>query len=150
MINKQKIWHSLFEASVVIKAINGAWETICGFAILLMSSSAISSVFASYNKSADHVSSGAKNLAGIYILAHGLINIFLAYHLYRDRVWAFWVSLVFFSASIVYLAYRSLGHQSVMLYALILFDIVFIVLTWHEYKYRKNLKLPGQTVPNML
>lgn len=155
---RQKFWHALFEASVLIKAINGAWETISGFAILFLSKDTLNNIFFSITKKElaedphdhllntltlgmQHLSTGAKEFAGIYILAHGIINLFLAYNLYKERMWSFAVSLAFFSISIVYLVYRVIHHPTPWLFALIIFDIIFNYLTWHEYKYRKNLIL---------
>lgn len=142
---KQKYWHTLFEASVFIKAINGIWETIGGIGILFLSNGFINKAFASTTL-AEHISVGAKNFAGIYILSHGLINIFLAYYLYKEKLWAFWVSIGFFSGSVLYLAYKLTGGPSAMLFILIAFDIFFTYLTWHEYKYRtEQSKLKLQT-----
>ena len=150
---RQKIWHALFEASILIKAVNGAWETISGFAILFLSKEALNRFFYFITRQelgADphekimsvitlgmqHLSTGTKNFAGIYILAHGLINIFLAYNLYKERMWSFVVSLAFFSISIIYLLYKVIIHPSPFLFILIIFDLVFNYLTWHEYRYR--------------
>lgn len=133
MLIKQKYWHTLFEASVLLKAINGVWETISGFALIFVTKNAIAHTFLG------HLSTGAKEFAGAYILAHGLINIFLAYHLYRDRLWAFWVSGGFFSISIIYLWHRQSHTNSPFLYALIVFDIIFVFLTIHEYHFRAKM-----------
>ncbi len=135
MILKQKYWHALFEASVFIKAINGIWETISGFALIFLSKGFINNAFANQSFT-EHISVGTKNFAGIYILAHGLINIFLAYYLYKEKLWAFWISMGFFSGSVVYLVYRLTDGPSLLLYMLIAFDVFFTYLTWHEYKYR--------------
>lgn len=153
---KQKFWHALFEASVLIKAINGVWETLSGFAILFLSKDSINQFFSiiTGGKSTDkshegilngltlgmqHLSAGTKDFAGIYILAHGLINIFLAYNLYKERMWSFVVSFIFFGLSIIYLMIKVIHHPSPWFFALIIFDTVFTYLTWHEYKYRVHL-----------
>jgi uncharacterized membrane protein len=153
---KQKFWHALFEASVLIKAINGVWETLSGFAILFLSKDALNHAFLKITSreliedpndrimnfltlGMQHLSTGTKNFAGVYILAHGIINLFLAYNLYKERMWSFGVSLAFFSLSVVYLIYKASIHPSPFLIALIIFDIIFNYLTWHEYKYRKAL-----------
>lgn len=153
---KQKFWHALFEASVLIKAINGAWETISGFAILFLSKDILNhffSVITRHELSQDphdrilgaltlgmqHLSNSTKDFAGIYILAHGVINIFLAYNLYKERMWSFIVSFAFFGISIIYLIVRIQHHPSPWLVALIIFDTIFTYLTWHEYDYRKNI-----------
>ena len=134
---KQKYWHALFEASVFIKAVNGVWETACGIALLFFNNGLINNAFANQTL-AEHLTTGTKNFAGIYILTHGLINIFLAYYLYKEKLWAFWVSIGFFTGSVVYLTYKLTDGPSLILFILIAFDILFTYLTWHEFKYRTN------------
>ena len=124
MIIKQKYWKMLFDASVYIKAFNGLWETVTGIALLFISKGFINNAFASQTVS-EHISGGAKNFAAIYILAHGIINIFLAYSLYREKLWAFWVSIGFFSGSVIYLTYKLHNGPSLILIALIIFDLAF-------------------------
>ncbi|HEX3095946.1 MAG TPA: DUF2127 domain-containing protein [Patescibacteria group bacterium] len=155
MIIKQKYWHALFEASVFIKAINGAWETISGFTLLFISRVTIAHAFfgitknelsedphdrvlGAVNHSIQNLSAGNKDFVALYILSHGLINIFLAYYLYKEKLWAFWVSITFFSGSVLYLIFRASQSHSPMLYVLIVFDTFFIYLTIHEFKYRRE------------
>ena len=155
MIIPEKFWHKLFEASIIIKALNGAWETITGLALLFLTKPFIANVvFAAGKKEVvdspqDHaimfltnhlqnIPEGTRDFVGLYILAHGLINIFLAYYLYKEKMWSYSVSIAFFSISVVYLGYRAIEHPSILMFALIIFDIFFTALTWHEYKYRLN------------
>ncbi len=134
---KRNFLHTLFEASVIIKAINGTWETISGLGLLLFSHVTVAHAFSGIAK--HDMTRGTQDFAGIYILSHGVVNIFLAYYLYKQKLWAFWVSISFFGASMLYLGYRAMNHPSLILYWLILFDAICIYLTIHEYNYRKTL-----------
>lgn len=156
---KEKYWHELFEASITIKAINGLWETISGVALLFITKAAINNAFIALTRKEltedaqdrfihflsiqlQHLSSNTKDFAGLYILTHGVVNLFLAYNLYRDRLWSYLVSIIFVSLSLLYLIYRVSHTHSLILIGIIIFDILFTILTWHEYKYltRKQAK----------
>ena len=152
---EEKYWHRLFETTVFLKAINGVWETISGFALILISKVALENTFialtrkeliedpqdkliAFLNTQLGHLTSGGKDFAAIYILAHGILNIFLAYHLFKDRLWAYLVSIAFTALLTPYLVYRVSHTHSSILSIAIIFDILFMILTWHEYNYHKK------------
>ncbi len=160
MILKEKYWHRLFETTVFLKAINGLWETISGFALILISKTALENSFIALtrkeltedpqdklitflNTQLQHLSSSTKDFAAVYILAHGILNIFLAYHLFKDRLWAYLVSITFTALLTPYLIYRVSHTHSNILIAAIIFDILFMILTLHEYKYHKKQRLPA-------
>lgn len=155
MLLKEKYWHSFFETTVFLKAINGLWETISGFALILISKTALDNSFIAltrkeliedpqdkligfFNVQLQHLSTGTKDFAAIYILAHGILNIFLSYHLFKDRLWAYLVSIAFAIIFTPYLIYRVSHTHSYILTGAIVFDILFTILTWHEYKYHKK------------
>lgn len=149
---KEKYWHGFFEASIAIKSINGLWETISGAALLFITKASINNTFIALTRTEltedpqdkfihflsfqlQNLSSNTKDFAGFYILTHGVVNIFLAYNLYRKRLWAYLVSIIFVSLSLLYLIYRVSHTHSLILIGIIIFDILFTILTWHEYNY---------------
>lgn len=157
MFLKEKYWHRLFEATVFIKAINGFWETISGFALILISKTTLDNTFIALtrkeliedpqdklisllNTQLQHLTTSTKDFAAIYILAHGILNVFLAYHLFKDRLWAYLVSIAFAVMLTPYLIYRVSHTHSNILIGAIVFDILFTILTWHEFKYQKRLQ----------
>ena len=156
MFLKEKYWHEIFEASILLKALNGVWETISGFALLYINKSTIGNgiIFLTrkeltedpndkfiyfLNSQLNHFSSNTKELAAIYILTHGIVNLFLAYNLYKENLWAYKASLFFVAIFLSYLIYRLIISHSPLLFGVIIFDILFAVVTWHEYKYKKSL-----------
>jgi uncharacterized membrane protein len=118
----EKILHQIFKFGIFIKGFNGVWETIVGFVILFLSEEAISKPF---------------YFVAVYFLIHGFLNLFLAIQLYRDRIWAYLVTIFVTIIFIFYQIHRIILHHSVVLTIITIFDILFIFLTWHEYKRKK-------------
>lgn len=83
----------------------------------------------------EHLSVGAKAFAAIYLLAHGVVKLWLIIGLLRGRLWYYPVSLIVFALFIVYQLYRYSYTQSIWLLFITAVDVVVIVLTWHEYRF---------------
>ncbi len=154
-ISIQKYWHELFEFGVIIKGFNGVWETISGFLVLVLSKATLSHWFFLVTRNElledpndkfinflahalQNFSADAKTFAALYILAHGVLNVFLAIQLYRDRHWAYLVTIGTMIMFMVYQTYRISIHHSLLLTAITIFDGIFILLAWHEYKYHRD------------
>lgn len=146
---KQKYWHELFEAGVALKALNGVWETAGGIIFLTVGPAWLYSLFAPFafiGRHLHHPSPGTQLFVGIYLLAHGLMNFFLSYNLFRNRLWSYPLSIAFVCLFMLYQIYRIAHTHSPFLLALTIFDAFFIILTWHEYQYqrRRSGRLPDQ------
>jgi len=88
---------------------------------------------------AHHFSVGTRHFTAIYLLAHGIIKLWLVIGLLRMRLWYYPTALVVFSLFIVYQLYRFSHTHSVALLFVTAVDLVVIGLTWHEYRYlRRN------------
>ncbi len=148
---RETYWHQLFEAGVFFKALNSTWETLTGIFLLTALRNWFTHTFiyvgvSEFLGSRDdfpftyaqnhlmHVPPSSRVFIGVYLLFHGLMNAFLSYNLYRDRLWAFPVSMSFTSAFFIYQVYRLAHTHSPLLLVISILDIAFIVLTWHEYK----------------
>jgi len=83
----------------------------------------------------EHLSVGAKTFAAIYLLAHGVVKLWLIVGLLRQKLWYYPISLIVFTLFIVYQLYRYSFTQSIWLLFITAVDIVVIVLTWHEYRF---------------
>lgn len=78
----------------------------------------------------------------IYLIAHGVINIFLAASLLKNKIWAFPWAIILFGAFIVYQLYRFLHTYSLALLFLTLFDIFIVLIIWLEWNRKKiNAKI---------
>ena len=151
----QKYWHELFELGVLLKGINGIWETTSGLLFLFLSKETLQNWLFVVTRNElledphdylinfltqifQNVSHGARLFAAVYLVVHGLLNIFLAIQLRRNRHWAYLVTIGFTLLFLVYQIYRISVHHSVLLMVITLFDIIFVGLAWHEYKHYKK------------
>lgn len=150
-----KYLHKLFELGVIIKCIDGAWETISGFLFLFLKKATMNIWFFSATRnelledphdrlinllahSLQNFSRDTQIFAAIYILLHGFLNIFLAIQLYRRKYWAYLAAIIVMLIFMAYQIYRISVHHSLVLTVITIFDAFFIALTWYEYKSRKN------------
>lgn len=76
----------------------------------------------------------AKNFYAFYLLTHGVAQAFLVAGLLLGKLWAYPASLLALGLFILYQAYRFSYTHSLGLVALTLFDLLVIVLIWHEYR----------------
>lgn len=87
-----------------------------------------------------HISVGTQKFAAVYLLAHGVVKLWLIVGLLREKLWYFPVSIAVFGLFIVYQAYRYTFTHSVWLLLITVLDIVIIVITWHEYRYLRHAR----------
>jgi uncharacterized membrane protein len=149
---RELYWHELFEAGVFLKALNSIWELLGGIFLLTFARGAVPRLIVFFSRTEllgdrddllfrtvmtqlTHLNAGGTRIfVGVYLLFHAVMNAFLAYNLYRDRLWAFPVSITFTSLFLIYQLYRLSHTHSLLLLAISIFDIAFIVVTYHEYK----------------
>lgn len=149
-------WRKIFELGVFVKAINGTWETVAGLSALIIGQERLVSIFSflvrgeliedphdvfiNASTQALHNLGGAKTFIGLYFLIHGIINIFLSIQLYRNRLWAYLVTMAVMVLFVSYQFYRISLYHSPMLIVVTCYDILFMILTWHEYQYQKKIR----------
>lgn len=90
--------------------------------------------------SVQSLSMSAQTFAGIYLLAHGVIKLWLIVGLLRKKLWYYPTALVVFALFIVYQLYRYTYTHSIWLLLITVLDLIVIGLTWHEYKYLKKMQ----------
>lgn len=91
-----------------------------------------------------HFSVSTRHFTAIYLLAHGVIKLWLVVGLLRLRLWYYPTALVVFSLFVIYQLYRYSHTHSPALLFVTAVDLVVIGLTWHEYRYlRRNRTHPG-------
>ena len=151
----ENVLHQIFEFGIFVKGFNGIWETVSGFLILFLSKETISKLF---NWLADkemfeyprdffinfalkfleNLSYSTQTFIAVYILIHGLLNLFLAIQLHRDKIWAYLATISVMVILMFYQVHRIILHHSPVLIFFTTFDVFFIILTWHEYNRKKR------------
>lgn len=88
---------------------------------------------------AHNLSIGTQHFAGVYLLSHGIVKLWLIVGLLRQRLWYYPTAILVFTAFIAYQLYRFTFTHSVWLLLLTAVDALVIALSWHEYRFLKRL-----------
>lgn len=75
-----------------------------------------------------------EHFAALYLLAHGIVKLFVIVALLRNKLWAYPVSLVVFGGFVLYQIYRYDVIGGVGLIVLTVIDLIIIWLIWLEYR----------------
>ena len=150
---KEILIHKIFQVGIFLKAFNGLWEILAG--VLILFTGKIASFVAPLVDNelledpndyiANHIQpllsffvGNIKAFAVVYLIGHGLINIFLFIFILKNKLWAYKASIGFMSLFIIYQLYKITFSHSIWLSLLTIFDIFMIYLIWHEYNYLKK------------
>jgi uncharacterized membrane protein len=88
-------------------------------------------------EAASRFSVSGKHFLAFYLLAHGIVKIFVVVALLKNKIWAYPVAMVVFGGLVVYQLYRFTVGGSAGLIVLSGFDLIVIWLIWMEYRARK-------------
>lgn len=83
---------------------------------------------------ARHLSVGTEHFYAVYLLSHGVIKIAVVVGLLKQVQWTYPASLAVFAGFVAYQLYRYSYTYSPFLIALSVFDLVVMVLVWHEWR----------------
>jgi uncharacterized membrane protein len=145
-----------FDVGIFFKGLDGVLEIVGGLLLFLVKPETISRIISALTQHelsedshdlvaralvrlADQVSADSQMFAGVYLLSHGVIKVFLVEALLRGRLWAYPTAIVFFALFIAYQMYRYYLGSTVGMIALSLLDLVVIALTWLEYRRLKGV-----------
>ncbi len=152
---KNKVVHSLFEMTILIKGVNGFLEIIIGILFLFFKTEDIYKAMISVTgyrivshsghfttnyllKQANNFSLSTKYFIALYFIFYGIVNIFLVISLLKGKLWAYPTAIIFFILFIFYQIYRFFLRRSGLLLFFTIFDIFLVFLTWLEYKRLKE------------
>lgn len=146
---EEKNIRSIFRISVLLKAANALLEIVGGTLLLFTGSIATFIMYLSQKELIEdpgdliattiqnylpYLAQHPQSFAAFYLLSHGVIKIFLAVGLLRNKLWAYPSAIIFFILFIIYQVYRYADTHSFTLILLTVFDLIIVGLTWHEYK----------------
>lgn len=87
---------------------------------------------------AQNLSLSALHFAGLYLLTHGIIKLWLVIGLLRKKLWYYPAAMTIFGFFILYQLYRYSFTHSLFLLLITGIDLIVIGLTWHEYQYLRE------------
>jgi len=153
MTRSRNTRETLFRVGVILKGFDGVLELAGGIALWLVSPGLIihwvgiitqdevarnrHDFIAHHLRLALGSLVSGRHFLALYLLAHGLVKIFVVIALLRNRFWAYPVAIAVFGGFIVYQVYRFTLTGSAGLILLSSFDLIVICLIWMEYRARK-------------
>jgi uncharacterized membrane protein len=149
-MNEHRI-HRIFQLSVLLKGAHALIECAGGIALALVSTSAITRIVNQLTQEeliedphdfvAMHLLALAKGFSvqtqhfyAFYLLSHGAVKLLLVVGLLRNKLWSYPASLVVLGLFILYQCYRYTYTHAAGLVVLTAFDLVVMLLIWHEYR----------------
>lgn len=158
-------WDRLFAVGIIFKGLDGVLELVGGVLLLLVSPAQIQHLAILVTQPelstepndfiATHILHTAQGLdnhavffSALYLLAHGVVKVVLVVALLRDQLWAYPWMIVVLLLFIAYQIYQIALKHSLGLTLLTVFDILIVVLTWHEYgRHKKRHEAAAQALP---
>lgn len=153
---KRRGWdHRLFQIGVALKGFDGAVELIGGVLMFAYGPHGINRMLQKITQSdlvetphnffshflSQHlhlISTGSAHFAAFYLLFQGIIKLWLAEALLRERRWVFPVALVLMAAFEAYMAIHFAGHPGLGVAFLFTLNLIIIALIWREYSTLRN------------
>ena len=149
-MNEHRI-HRIFQISVLLKGGHALIECVSGLALAFVSTGTIvhlvnlitqdelvedpQDFIATHLLTMAHgFSVATKDFYAFYLLSHGIVKLLLVVGLLRNKLWAYPASLVVLGLFILYQLYRYSYTHGIGLLVLTVFDIIVMVLIWHEYR----------------
>ena len=143
------ILHGLFDVVVILKGLNGLAEIASGTALLLLQAGTLI-VWINWLTQVELIEDpqdffamllrrwvmgfghDAQVFAGLYLLAHGVVKVFLAGILFMEKTWGFPLALALFSFLVTFSIYRLSLNWSSILAGFVAFDLFTIWLIAKE------------------
>ena len=155
---KERRLHQVFEIGVLLKSLNALLEIVGGLALYFISTVTIQKWVTLLTMQelgedpkdflatrllsfAQHFSIDTKSFFALYLLSHGVVKLVLMLGLMRGKSWAFPAALVVMSLFIAYQLYRFSYTHAFGLVVLSAFDIILVMLIWHEYRQVKQRRV---------
>lgn len=150
MVSEKRI-HQFFVLSVLLKGAHALVECAGGLLLATISTETIARLVNTLTQDelvedptdliathlrafAAHFSVASKEFYAFYLLAHGVVKVFLVWGLLRSKLWAYPISLIVLGVFVGYQIYRYFHTYSPGLVALTLLDLTVMWLVWHEYR----------------
>jgi uncharacterized membrane protein len=147
---REKYLYDLFRIGVFLKGLLSLAEIFAGLAVLFITPAKIGAFIIRFSISelaeepgsfwaihtlhlAQQFSLTPRAFLAIYLLSRGLVKFALIIALLKNKLWAYPAALAVLGVFITYQLYRIFIAYSPLLIALTLFDLVVMLLIWHEY-----------------
>ena len=148
-INEHRV-HQIFQVSVLLKGAHALIECLGGIVLALVGTGSIVNFVNAITQDelienpndflatqllamANDFSVQTQHFYTFYLLSHGLVKVALVVGLLKEKLWAYPASLVVMSLFVLYQLYRFSYTHGFGLIVLTVFDVIVMILIWHEY-----------------
>ena len=94
--------------------------------------------------SSEKIAQSDPMFASIFLLSHGLVKALLSALLWMNKLWAYPLAMVIFTAFAIFGIFRFTHTHSTLLLVIALFDLLIVWLTWEEYGVEKQKRAGGE------
>lgn len=146
----EKTFHQAFEIGLLLKAVFAIAEIAGGIGAYFVTPQSLIQIanfisghelaenprdfIANYLQHAAHqFSMSTRHFVAVYLLAHGIVKLWLIAGLLRKRLWYYPVAIAVFGLFVFYQLYRYTLTHSIFLLLITAIDLVVIALTWYEF-----------------
>jgi uncharacterized membrane protein len=150
-MQRKSILHQSIEVGILLKGMGALFEIAGGLVLWFVKPSQMNDIVrrlgenlladAPHHPFAVHVLNASQRMAdngttfaSLYLLSHGVVKLALVICLLLNKMWAYPLTIVVFSAFMVYQVRRFTHTHSWALIWLTVFDAVIVYLTWKEYQ----------------
>jgi uncharacterized membrane protein len=149
-LRERKLFHRFFEIAVLLKGINGIFETFLGIIILFFSRHLVRNFLLFFVQGElnedptnwvsnqilhiwNHITPSSEFFMGVFFLVNGVVKMILAYGLLRNDAWSYPAATLILSLFGVYEVFRFFHTHSLVLAFLILLDVITVFLIAYEW-----------------
>ena len=162
-MNAPRLLKASFRTGITIKGIDGLLEAIGGVLLWFIKPEALGTTLQEifqhellrdpHDFLARHllhtsvkIAQSDPLFASLFLLSHGLVKVVLTIALWMNKMWAYPLAIVLFSAFTVLEGLRFLHTHSLFLLVLAVFDLLIVWLAWEEMgEEKRKRKRPGDT-----
>jgi uncharacterized membrane protein len=149
-MNSPRFLRASFRTGITLKGIDGILEAVGGVLLWFVKPEALGSTLQEifqhellrdpHDFLARHLLHTSEKIAhsdplfaSIFLLSHGLVKVVLAVLLWMNKLWAYPLAIVVFTAFTIFGIYRYTHTHATLLIVIAVFDMIIVVLAWEEY-----------------
>ena len=149
-----------FRTGITLKGIDGLLEAVGGVLLWFIKPEQLSSTLQEIFEhellrdphdflarhllhSSEKIAQSDPMFASIFLLSHGLVKALLAALLWMNKLWAYPLAMVIFTAFGFFGIFRFMHTHSTLLIVIAVFDLLIVWLTWEEYGVEKKKRAEG-------
>jgi uncharacterized membrane protein len=156
-MQSKSILHQTFEVGIAMKAVGALFEIAGGLVLWFVKPTQMNEIVrragesllvdAPHHPFASHVLNASQRIAdhgttfaALYLLSHGVVKFALVILLWFNKIWAYPLTIIVFTAFMAYQVHRFTHTHSWTLIWLTIFDGVIVYLTWKEYQEQRTAR----------